>query len=89
MGKVIYSDALMTWFNDHYDYDEDVSVACVLGAIAEQPEAVVRCCDCVYWDTQDQTANMIAKCNYYSAERYCVYTNSKDYCSGGERKTDE
>ena len=85
MGKLIEADALLA----EYDRLHVGEPGRARKMIEDAPEAVVRCKDCIYWDTQDRSTGGIAKCNYYSAERYCVYTNSKDYCSGGERKTDE
>ena len=57
--------------------------------ITDLPEAIVRCKDCLYWDTQDRSTIGIAKCNYQSVARYLLYTDFDDYCSYGERKTDE
>ena len=90
--RLIDADALMTWFNDNCDVDEDVSVGCVSGVIEEQPEAVVRCENCEYWSKKHRMSDgKTARCNYFPDEEneYFEYTNHTDFCPNGERRSDE
>ena len=103
MGKLIDVDALIkalgitdmncercAWYSgmewNPCKMGSDFERACFV--IEHTPEAVVRCKDCIYWDTKDR-GTVVAKCSYQSAERYLLYTDADDYCSHGERKTDE
>ena len=73
MGKLIYADVLMAWLNDNYDDDEDISVTRVLEIIKEQPEAVVRCKDCL----------MHGVCRFEQG------LGLDGFCSQAERRTDD
>lgn len=95
--KLIDADALLKTIEKHcyqvwYDrtsIEKGMTLTGIRQAINEQPEAVIRCRDCIYWDTQDRSTVGIAKCNYQSVARYLAYTDADDFCSYGERKTDE
>lgn len=83
MGKLIDADVLMAWFSYHYD-DEDVSVGYVTGIIEELPEAVVRCRDCKFYGEMLPKKDTRMICHK-------IYLNTRpdDFCSHGERRTDE
>ena len=54
--------------------------------VEQMPEAVVRCGKCRYADTGMYTNKNYIVCEYY--DRPCINTTD-DYCSYGERKSDE
>ena len=66
----------------------DAWQATIRRGIADLPEAVVRCENCIYWDTQDRSTGGVAKCNYQSVARFLSYTDADDFCSHGERRTE-
>ena len=69
MGKLIDADVLKTWFYEDISY----SGAYVCGLIEEQPEAVVRCKDCL----------MHGVCRFEQG------LGLDGFCSQAERRTDE
>ena len=86
--RLIDADALMAWFNDHYD-DEQVSVGFVSGLIKDAPTIdaveVVRCRDCRHSRVYQTDSNG-------TMQTYCVAfvmlrsVTDDDFCSWGERE---
>lgn len=68
---------------DHCQADQFFNIASIRNFIREEPEAVVRCKDCEYWDTDWQP---------HGTGHFCamidLVTNSLFYCAEGERKED-
>lgn len=97
MGKLIYADALLKTIEKHcYQVQHDrtsvekgMTLTGIRQAINEQPEAVVRCRDCEYWDMHIDGIDKWARCDFFSTpKKVAVMTSSDGFCSDGIRKED-
>lgn len=100
MGKLIDVDEFLfelTHWKDkegwYHDNRADVYHISEIKEVCEKlPEAVVRCENCEYWSKKYRMSDgKTARCNYFSDEEneYFEYTNHTDFCSNGERGSDE
>lgn len=80
MKRYIDADKLMTWFDDHYDFEE-FSVGYISGIIREQPTAPVRevvlCRDCKNYEPGEPP---VGWCHAWSGA-----TLEDAFCSFAER----
>ena len=102
MAEYIEREALITELNNiAIDYIKDNSIQCSIASgvvinirdtvILEQPTAdvvpVVRCENCVFWDTESKGFSDEHICKMHSIVAvHSRYTNPTDYCSYGERR---
>ena len=103
MGKLIDADALLETIRQHSylmrgewnESDYAMTVTGIEQAIAEQPEAVVRCEDCKYRYEDDCPMRFVEIVQvdddgYIDHEiLYNDNTTDDGYCNRGERRTDE
>ena len=83
--RLIDADALMTWFDEHYD-DEIVTVGYVTGLIKDEPTIVpeiVRCKDCKYHKKDEYGRWYCIGLGYQVGDE-----DGSGFCSDAERRTD-
>lgn len=82
MDKLISSAEAFRVLSEYYHHRTPQQAEALLDALQKVPEAVVRCWDCVYWEP---TTLSSGNCN----RAFDITAYKSDYCSYGERKTDD
>ena len=78
MGKLINADEAFRVLSDYYHHRTETQADALREALDRVPEAVVRCGDCKWFMAEDEMCGASGEC-----------PGPDDYCSYGERKTDE
>jgi hypothetical protein len=94
MAEYIECDALIAelekappyFENGDIQYGISVAIGIVKKVSAADVVPVVRCKDCVFWDTESKGLSDEYVCKMHSIVAvHSRYTNPTDYCSYGER----
>lgn len=98
MGKLIDADELKSVIHltDEHSAEGKILLRSIYNAIDDQPEAVVRCKDCIHRPTGDaynhdlEFPNSDYKCPCRCEDNWYSWMPGDNwYCANGERRTDE